>query len=81
MTWRVTMVVMLAVPIALITLLAVLTGVGEYRRTDNKMGWSLLAVSYFQPSGLPGTSATISAKRHGRTLPDLLQPGSRSAIV
>lgn len=40
------MVVMLAGPIALITLLAVLTGVGEYRRT-NKLGWSLLAVSYF----------------------------------
>ncbi|EID79828.1 hypothetical protein W59_11346, partial [Rhodococcus opacus RKJ300 = JCM 13270] len=33
-----TMVVMLAVPVALIILVAVLTGLGEYRRT-NKLSW------------------------------------------
>ncbi|MFD7011685.1 hypothetical protein [Rhodococcus jostii] len=41
-----TMVVMLAVPVALMILVAALTGIGEYRRT-NKLGLSLLAVPCF----------------------------------
>lgn len=76
----VAMTVILVIPVALIVLVAVLTGIGEYRRTNN-LTLSLLAVPCFPVFWVAWYVCDDFGRATRTHDAQLAQIGSRSAIL